>query len=73
MKNPWMSLWLSAANTYSSAARGMMAAETRRTQNAMAQEIAKQTMAFWFPWSATEAAKPAPAAKRRRTRRSRAS
>jgi hypothetical protein len=39
MKNPWMSVWLSAANrnanTYASAARGLWAAEAQRQQQAM--------------------------------------
>lgn len=66
MKNPWMSMWLSAANSYASAARGVAAAETRRTQNAMIDEMTRQTMAFWFPPGLRQAT---PAAKPRRRRR----
>jgi hypothetical protein len=64
VKNPWMSLWLSAANsaanTYASAARGMWAAEISRQQAAFAKEMAK---AWGLPSAAT---KPRSAAKRRR-------
>ena len=37
MKNPWMSMWLSAANRYGSAARGFWAAEAQRQQKAAAK------------------------------------
>ncbi len=43
MKNPWMSLWLSAANTWASAARGFWAGELARQQAAMLHETAR----FW--------------------------
>lgn len=33
-KNPLMSMWLSAANTWAGAARGAMTAEARRLQKA---------------------------------------
>jgi hypothetical protein len=67
MKNPWMSAWLSAANTWSGAARGMAAAETRRNQNAWADDVRKQALAFWFPF-ATPAPAKSKAAKTRRRR-----
>lgn len=42
MKNPWMSLWLSAANSaassYAAAARGVWSAEMARQQQAMMTE-----------------------------------
>jgi hypothetical protein len=38
MKNPWLSMWLSAANTSSGAARGFLTAEMRRQQKAIAKE-----------------------------------
>jgi hypothetical protein len=45
VKNPWMSLWLSAANsmasTYASAARGFWSAEMARQQEAMMEEWLK--------------------------------
>ena len=43
MKNPWMSLWLSAANTWTSAARGFWAGEMQRQQTAMMNEMTR----FW--------------------------
>jgi hypothetical protein len=36
-KNPLLSIWLSAANAWAGAARGMMAAEVRRQQKAAAK------------------------------------
>ena len=50
MKNPWMSAWLSAANTMGAAGRGQMAAEMSRQQTAMMQAWTEAWMAFWFPW-----------------------
>jgi hypothetical protein len=41
MKNPWMSMWLSAANTWTGAARGLMTAEMRRQQNAFLKEATR--------------------------------
>jgi hypothetical protein len=41
MKNPWVSLWLSAANTAASTARGFWMAEFRRQQKAMEREWAR--------------------------------
>jgi hypothetical protein len=41
MKNPWMSLWLSAANKAAGTARGAWMAEARRQQQAFAREMAK--------------------------------
>jgi hypothetical protein len=38
MKNPWMSMWLSAANSATGAARGQWAAEMQRQQNAFVKE-----------------------------------
>ena len=35
MKNPWMSLWLSAANSWAGAARGFWTAEMARQQKAI--------------------------------------
>ena len=69
MKNPWMSLWLSAANSWTSAARGQVAAEAKRNQNAFLAEANKQMVSFWTAGAApaTKAAKrPASAKKRRR-------
>ena len=41
MKNPWMSLWLSAANKAAGTARGLWLAEAQRQQKAIAREMAK--------------------------------
>jgi hypothetical protein len=38
-KNPWLSLWLSAANTWAGAGRGFWMAEMRRQQKAMLDEM----------------------------------
>ncbi len=43
MKNPWMSMWLSAANASAGAARGFWTAQARRQQNAMLKEFTGQT------------------------------
>ncbi|WP_154678263.1 hypothetical protein [Microvirga massiliensis] len=42
-KYPWLSLWLSAANTWAGAARGFWTAEMQRQQNAMLDEMTKRT------------------------------
>ncbi|MFL5338523.1 MAG: hypothetical protein ACJ8H8_36555 [Geminicoccaceae bacterium] len=38
-KNPLLSIWLSAANAWAGAARGMMASEVRRQQRAAVKQI----------------------------------
>ena len=40
-KNPWLSLWLSAANTWAGAARGFWTAEMHRQQKAMLNEMTR--------------------------------
>lgn len=47
MPNPWMSFWLSAANTWAGAARGFWTAEMHRQQTQMANEMIRQTLDFW--------------------------
>ena len=47
MSNPWLSLWLSAANSWAGAARGFWMAEVHRQQTALANEILRQMMRFW--------------------------
>lgn len=47
MPNPWLSLWLSAANGWAGAARGFWTAELRRQQAAMANKMVRQTINFW--------------------------
>jgi len=41
MRNPWLSLWLSAANTWAGAARGFWAAELQRQQTSMIKEMTR--------------------------------
>jgi hypothetical protein len=45
--NPVMGLWLSAANAWAGAARGLWSAELHRQQTAIANEMLRQGMAFW--------------------------
>jgi hypothetical protein len=47
MSNPWMSLWLSAANAWAGAARGFWTAQMRRQQTAMINEMTRQMVRFW--------------------------
>ena len=56
MSNPWMSLWLSAANSWAGAARAFWTAEMRRQQTAITNEMIRQAMRFWTqPWTAQPA------------------
>ena len=41
MKNPWMSLWLSAANKTAGASRGLWMAEAQRQQQAFTKDVMK--------------------------------
>jgi hypothetical protein len=47
MPNPWMSLWLSAANSWANAVRSFWTAELHRQQMSMANAMVSQTMNFW--------------------------
>ena len=47
MRNPWLSLWLTAANSWAGALRGLWTAELDREQKALANELVRQTMEFW--------------------------
>lgn len=47
MKNPFMSFWLSAANQWASASRGLWMAEMHRQQTAMLDQMTRQWLAFW--------------------------
>jgi hypothetical protein len=47
MSNPWLSFWLSAANRWAGAAQGFWAAELRRQQQAVANEMIRQMLRFW--------------------------
>jgi hypothetical protein len=67
MKNPWLSLWLSGANAWTGAARGLWAAEAQRAQTAMLDQTVRQAAAFWLPWAQLgEAAASRPKRSRRR-------
>ena len=56
MPNLWLTLWLSAANSWASAMRGLWTAELHRQQTAMANEMVRQTMNFWGrAWTAPTA------------------
>ena len=52
MKNPWMSLWLSAAHSatsaWSGAARSLWTAHSTRQQRALLDEMTRQTSEFWL-------------------------
>lgn len=55
MKNPWMSAWLSAANSVLAPARGQIMAEMQKTHHQMMLDWQKlwieSCMAMWFPGS----------------------
>lgn len=59
-KNPYLSMWLSAANAVGGSARGhMMAGYRRQTAKAM-EEGSKNMMALWsLPFTAVPKAPPA--------------
>ena len=56
MKNPWMSLWLSAANRGANTARGLWMAEAKRQQAAAAKDLAR----MWGLEPPPSRRKPAP-------------
>ena len=61
MPNPWMSLWLSAANSWAGALRGLLTAELHRPQTAAANEMVRQTIEFWTrTWRVPGGSKPQP-------------
>lgn len=60
MKNPWMSMWLSAANQAVGASRAVWSAEAARQQKAFAKAMTEAM--FPKPSAAT---KPAPRPRRR--------
>ena len=66
VKNPWLSLWLSAANTWAGAARGFLTAEMRRQQKAMLNEMTRPTDR---PASKTRSSKKASTGARRKSQR----
>lgn len=64
-KNPFMSLWLSAANSVAGRARGQIAAGAKRQSHAAVTQATQQVMDFW---TGGLTAAPKPRAKRK-TRR----
>ena len=52
-KNPFMSMWLSGANTIFGKARGQAIAEARRQSAAMMAEGTRQILQFWTGGYAT--------------------
>jgi len=57
MKNPFMSMWLSAANRAVAKGRGIGAAAVRRQQTAALNETNKAIMSFWTMKPKTKARK----------------
>ncbi len=64
-KNPFMSLWLSAANSAAGSARGQIAASAKRQSNAAITRATQEVMSFW---TAALTAQPQPRAKRKTKR-----
>lgn len=62
-KNPFLSMWLSGANTVFSAARGKATAEAQRQATRLMAEGVRQTIEFWSGGLATPVSK-----RRKRTR-----
>ena len=59
MSNPWLSMWLSAANSWAGPVRGFWTAEMQRQQTAMMNEITRQATQFWMaPWAGTPLGNP---------------
>jgi len=61
-KNPFMSMWLSAANTTAASARGVATAAAKRQVASAQADAMRQFLDFWAP-------KPAPARSRKKARR----
>jgi hypothetical protein len=60
-KNPVMSLWLSAFNSWAGATRGLWIAEIQRQQAAVFNEATRQMLRFWSGGWAIPAARAAAA------------
>ena len=59
MKNPFLSLWLSQANAWSGAMRGLWAADLQRQQTQMMNQMIEQWIRFWSgAWMMPRAATP---------------
>jgi hypothetical protein len=48
MKNPFMSMWLSYANSYANMMRGFWTAEIQRQQTAMMNEMMSNMTRMWM-------------------------
>jgi hypothetical protein len=51
-KNPFMSVWLSAANKFLATSRAQASATAKREASAFQAEVARETIAFWSGKSA---------------------
>jgi len=51
-KNPFMSMWLSAANTSAGTARGIAAAAAKRQIASVQADAMRQFLDFWAPQAA---------------------
>ncbi|MDO5704295.1 MAG: hypothetical protein Q4G49_04385 [Paracoccus sp. (in: a-proteobacteria)] len=47
MKNPWMSMWLSAANKITGPARGQIMAEMTKAQTKAMKDAQKAWLSMW--------------------------
>jgi len=64
-KSPFMSMWLSAANTAANTARGHVAASAKRQSNAAITQATNEVVSFW---SSALGASPKPRPKRKSKR-----
>ncbi len=58
-KNPFMSMWLSGANSVANSARGRMAAEARRQSSAAITKASQDMFSLWTG-GLSSAARPKP-------------
>lgn len=65
-KNPFMSMWLSAANTVAGKARGQVAAAAKRQSHAAITQATQDAMSFW---TGALVAQPAPRSRRKAPKR----
>ncbi len=66
MKNPWMSAWLSAANSVVGASRGRMLAEMQKNQSRLIHEWQCAWVEMWFGLWFPGVAEPKAGARKRR-------
>jgi hypothetical protein len=65
-KNPFLSMWLSGANSVAGAARGRASAEAKRQGTKAMQEGTRQMMNFWSGGMLGHTPPKSPAKKRKR-------